>query len=98
MQYVTTALLSAVHLGLPQKPPCCEMRFSPVPSGWIRYMSARCRRSHLPLPGGKSLSRSDEKAIHAPSGDHEGRKSPPFPEVSGVALWLAASRIHRFAL
>jgi hypothetical protein len=55
-------------------------------------------RSHRPPAGGKSLSRSEEKAIHAPSGDHEGRKSPPLPEVSGAAFRVATSRIQRFAL
>ena len=35
---------------------------------------------------GQMLSRSEEKAIHLPSGDQEGRKSPPEPEVRGEAL------------
>jgi hypothetical protein len=29
------------------------------------------------LAYGKELSRSEENAIHFPSGDHAGRKSPP---------------------
>src|ERR1019366_5147010 len=98
MQYATTLLLSGVHLGLPQNPPCWEMRLRPLPSGWIRYTSTMCRRSQRPLAGRRSLSRSEEKAIHFPSGDQEGRKSPPSPEVSGVALRLATSRTKMLAL
>src|SRR5579862_7473904 len=84
MQYATTLLLSPVHFGEPQKLPCCVMRFNPLPSGWTMYTSTRCSRSQRPIARGRSLSRSEEKAIHFPSGDHAGRKSPPCPEVSGL--------------
>ena len=37
-------------------------------------------------------------SIHWPSGDQAGRKSPPCPEVSGLALRVTTSRIQRLAL
>src|SRR2546421_5960777 len=36
MQYATTLLLSLDHLGEPQKSPCFERRFNPLPSGRTR--------------------------------------------------------------
>ncbi|PON50368.1 LOW QUALITY PROTEIN: hypothetical protein TorRG33x02_314980 [Trema orientale] len=48
---------------------------SPVPFGWIKY------NSKLPLPG---LCRSDENAIHSPSGDQLHMVSVHGP---AVRLW-----------
>src|SRR6202034_4070642 len=64
MQYATMLLLSGVHLGLPQKSPCCEIRFRPEPSGRIRSMSTTWSRSQRTLASRKLLSRSEENAIH----------------------------------
>ena len=41
--------------------------------------STSCRCSQRPCANGIVLPRSDENAIHLPSGDHDGRKSPPAP-------------------
>src|SRR5205807_1695133 len=93
MQYVMMRRLSAVHFGLPQKLPCALIRFSPEPSGRTMYTSAIWRCSHRPCANGRLLPRSDENAIHLPSGDHDGRKSPPDPDVSALAARV--SRIER---
>ena len=60
--------------------------------------STRWRCSHRPYADGRSLVRSEENAIHCPSGDHEGRKSPPGPEVSGFARRVCTSIVHRSAV
>src|SRR5215472_12078092 len=57
-----------------------------------------CRCSHRPFANGNGLSRSEENAIHFPSGDHAGRKSPPLPEVRGWTAFVLKSRIHKFAV
>src|SRR5262249_42214225 len=42
--------------------------------------------------------RSEEKAIHFPSGDQDGRKSPLGPDVRGLAFLALMSRIHKSAV
>src|ERR1017187_4450001 len=98
MQYAITLLPSRDHFGGPQKSPCWESRFNPLPSGRTRYISTRWRCSQRPFAIGSELSRSEEKAIHIPSGDHAGRKSPPGPDVSDLALRVLTSRVQRSAV
>jgi len=76
-------------LGLPQKASVLRDAFQPCAIGMDEIDVHQMPTFPPAFGGGMSLSRSDEKAIHAPSGDQEGRKSPPFPEVSGVPCgWL----------
>src|SRR5262245_636703 len=97
MQYAITWRLSAVHFGLPQKFPGGVVRFRPDPSGLITYTSASCRCSQRPCAKVIALARVDENAIHFPSGDHDGRKSPPGPEVRDLACRVFRSIVQRCA-
>jgi hypothetical protein len=47
---------------------------------------------------GIELPRSEENAIHWPSGDHDGRKSPPGPDVSAFPFLVARSIVHKSAV
>jgi hypothetical protein len=98
MQYASTLPLSFENFGLPQKSPCGVIRFSPEPSGWMTYRSTSCRCSQRPRPNGSELPRSDENAIQRPSGDHDGLKSPPGPDVSAFARRVCRSIVHKSAV
>ena len=97
MQYVMMRRLSAVHFGLPQKLPCALIRFSPEPSGRTMYTSAICCATFPFAPDG-ALVLVAENAIHLPSGDHDGRKSPPGPDVNALAARVFRSSVHRSAV
>ena len=58
-------------------------------------MSAGCSASHRPRAIFIVVPRSDEKAIHRPSGDHDGRKSPPIPVAVVVVVTAFACRERR---
>src|ERR1700730_18090482 len=98
VQYAMIRRLSVDHFGLPQKLPCSVTRFTLEPSGCTTYTSAIWRCSQRPCAKGSVLPRSDEKAIHCPSGDHDGRKLPAAPEASGFALRVSRSSVHRSAV
>ena len=54
----------------------------------MNYVNIRKLQVYPPLSAAIPLDfvpRSEENAIHFPSGDQAGRKSPPGPEVSGIS-------------
>jgi len=65
---------------------------------FIGVVSQLTQRFTLFRANGKPVVRSDEKAIHRPSGDHAGRKSPPGPEVSAFAWCVWTSSVQRSAV
>src|SRR4051794_4909152 len=98
MQYAITRRLSAVHFGLPQKFSDVVSCLKSEPSGFTMNICASCRRSHRPCANGAGRPRPDVNAIHLPSADHDGRKSPPGPDVNGFTLRVVRSIVQRVAV
>src|SRR4030095_9199053 len=63
-------------------------------------MSANCNwlKREPPFSMANGYPRSEEKAIHFPSGDQGGGQSPRGPLVRGLALLVLISRIHKSAV
>src|SRR5216684_2842699 len=88
---------SADHFGVPAKPPTGVRRSRPLPSGLTMYTVVGWTSSQRPGTASSGPSRPDEKAIHRPSGDQLGRKSPPDDLVSCRDAWVATSSSHTCA-
>src|ERR1700680_5335404 len=84
--------------GLPATPPVFVTRRIPLPSGWTMYIPVDWSTSHCPgnVPG--VVSRSELKAIQAPSGDHAGRKFTGSPVVRAAYFLVARSSRQRLAV
>src|SRR5580693_534428 len=65
---------SGDHFGEPANLPAGVSLRTSVPSARVRYMLTACDCSNRPPSRLTGVLRSDENAIHFPSGDQDGRK------------------------